>query len=115
MVELGKGFVLFGFDFLEKKVRSIQPYTGGIFEFELGISLQTKNNSTNQSEIQTLKIEGITFQLTSNCNDLINVEGKKTGVFFKALFFSYDKNTKKLVPYTQLFDFKNYVVNTVNQ
>ncbi|MCA0232854.1 MAG: hypothetical protein LCH91_20470 [Bacteroidetes bacterium] len=79
------------------------------------LSLETKNNSTNQSGIQTLKIEGITFQLTSNCNDLINVEGKKTGVFFKALFFSYDKNTKKLVPYTQLFDFKNYVVNTVNQ
>lgn len=79
------------------------------------LSLETKNNSTNQSGIQTLKIEGITFQLTSNCNDLINVDGKKTGVFFKALFFSYDKNTQKLVPSTQLFEFKNYVVNTVNQ
>jgi len=79
------------------------------------LSLETKNTNTTQSGVQTIKIEGITFQLTSNCNDLINVNGKRTGVFFKALFFSYDSSSKKLIPYTQLFDFKNYVVNTVNQ
>lgn len=79
------------------------------------LSLETKNTDATKSGIQTLKIEGITFQLTSNCNDLINVNGRRAGVFFKALFFTYDPSSKKLVPYTQLFNFKNYVVNTVNQ
>jgi hypothetical protein len=79
------------------------------------LMLQTKNTNTTQAGIQTIKIEGITFQLTSNCNDLISVQGKKAGIFFKALFFTYDKNAQKLVPSTQLFEFKNYIVNTVNQ
>ncbi len=77
--------------------------------------LETKNTDTTKTGIQTVKIDGITFQLSSNCDNLIDVDGKKAGVFFKALFFTYDRNTQKLIPYTQLFDFKTYIVNTVNQ
>jgi hypothetical protein len=77
--------------------------------------LQVKNTDSTQTSVQTLKIDGITFKMASNCNGLIDVDGKKAGVFFKALFFSYDSVTQKLIPSTKLFDFKGYNVNTVNQ
>ncbi len=77
--------------------------------------LEVKNSDSTKASIQTFKIDGLTFQMRNNCDDLIDVDGKRAGVFFKALFFSYDKTTKKLIPSTQLFDFKGYIVNTVNQ
>lgn len=77
--------------------------------------LEVKNADSTKAGIQTFKIDGITFQMRNNCDDLIDVDAKKAGVFFKALFFSYNKNSQKLTPSTQLFDFKGYNVNTVNQ
>jgi hypothetical protein len=79
------------------------------------LALQTQNSDSTTTGIQTLKIDGFTIKLTSNCDALIDVEGNKAGVFFKSVFFTYDPQTKRLAPYTQLFDFKGYHVNTVNQ
>lgn len=79
------------------------------------LALQTSNSDTSATGIKTFNIDGFTVKLTNNCNALVSVDAKKASVFFKALFFTYDKTSQKLIPYTKLFDFKGYNVNTVNQ
>lgn len=79
------------------------------------IVLQTSNADTTSTQVRTLKVDGVTVNLTCNCNAIIDIDGQKASTFFKSVFFTYDKSSRKLIPYTQLFDFKGYKVNTVNQ
>lgn len=101
------------FERLNTKDTMFMLITSVVFSDE--IVLQTSNSDTTSTQLRTLKVDGVTVKLTCNCNAIIDIDGQKASTFFKAVFFTYDKSSKKLIPYTQLFDFKGYKVNTVNQ
>lgn len=79
------------------------------------IALKVSNLDSTSAGVKTLNVDGINFKLSSDCDALIDVEGKAAAVFFKSVFFKYDSPTRKLIPQTQLFDLKTYHVNTLNQ
>jgi hypothetical protein len=79
------------------------------------LTLHVENADTSNATIKTIKIENFTVKLTCNCNSLFDVDGRQASVFFKALFFKYDRSNRKLVPISTLIDFKGYAVNTINQ
>jgi hypothetical protein len=83
--------------------------------FADSLSLNINNQSASTAAVQTLKIEGVTFKLTNNCDALEALKGHRTSVFFKAIIFDFDKKTGKITPSSKIFDPAKYQLNILNQ